>query len=232
MLAVAERIGRQGYLLQRDRRSVFVIEEPVLRFRPCDTEVQRDQLKRLLDIMMLPSVSFGVIPMGAGRRGRRPRESSGITDSDLVTVELLSGFLSLTRTRSVLTSPPGSTCSRSPFVARRPALLSRMRWPLLTSATGAGDAHGRRPQRWGGPLVPDFIGGDPESNASEYPAVFVDPETGDFLFRGKTVTVPALITALNEHIGKAEDESDLWLPALHQSCRRWNDSVRLVGPPR
>jgi hypothetical protein len=43
--------------------------------------------------------------------------------------------------------------------------------------------------------------------------VFVDPETGDFLFRGKTVTDPALITALNEHIGKAEDESDVWLPA-------------------
>ena len=61
--------------------------------------------------------------------------------------------------------------------------------------------------------MPDFVGGDPESNASECPAVFVDPETGDFLFRGKTVTDPALITALNEHIGKAEDESDVWLPA-------------------
>ena len=32
--AVAERISRQGYLLQRDRQFVFVIEEPVLRFRP------------------------------------------------------------------------------------------------------------------------------------------------------------------------------------------------------
>ncbi len=61
--------------------------------------------------------------------------------------------------------------------------------------------------------MPDFVGGDPESNASECPAAFVDPETGDFLFRGKTVTDPALITALNEHIGKAEDESDVWLPA-------------------
>ena len=61
--------------------------------------------------------------------------------------------------------------------------------------------------------MPDFVGGDPESNASECPAVFVDPETGDFYFRGKTVTGPALITALNEHIGKAEDGSDVWLPA-------------------
>ena len=84
----------------------------------------------------------------------------------------------------------------------------------------------------GDPLVPDFVGGDPESNASECPAVFVDPETGDLLFRGKTVTDPALITALNEHIGKAEDESDVWLPAPHQTCRPWNDSARLVSLPQ
>ncbi len=85
--AVAERIGRQGYLLQRDRQFVFVIEEPVLRFRPYGTAVQRDQLKHLR-----------------------------------------SGFLSSpTRTRSAPTSPPGSTCSRSPCGASRPALSSRMR---------------------------------------------------------------------------------------------------------
>jgi hypothetical protein len=33
--------------------------------------------------------------MGTERRGHRPRESFDITDSDLVTIELLSGFLSL-----------------------------------------------------------------------------------------------------------------------------------------
>ena len=53
----------------------------------------------------------------------------------------------------------------------------------------------------------------PSPTQVECPAAFRDPETGDFLFRGKTVTDPALITALNEHIGKAEDESDVWLPA-------------------
>jgi hypothetical protein len=61
--------------------------------------------------------------------------------------------------------------------------------------------------------VPDFVGGDPESNSSECPAVFVDPDTGDFLLRGKTITDPAVIEELNGHIGKAEDESDIWLPA-------------------
>ena len=43
--------------------------------------------------------------------------------------------------------------------------------------------------------------------------MFVIPETGDFVFRGKTITDPELIAELNEHIGKAEDESDVWLPA-------------------
>jgi hypothetical protein len=62
-------------------------------------------------------------------------------------------------------------------------------------------------------LVIHFIGGDPQSNASECPAVFVDSKTGDFLVRGKTITDPTVITELNQHIGKAEDESDVWLPA-------------------
>ena len=94
--AVAERIGRQGYLLQRDRQFVFVVEEPALRFRPYGTRIQRDQLTHLLDVTRLPSVSLCIIPMDADRRGHRPRESFDITDSDLVTIELLSGFLSLT----------------------------------------------------------------------------------------------------------------------------------------
>jgi transcriptional regulator with XRE-family HTH domain len=94
--AVAERIARQGYLLQRDRQFAFVIEEPVLRFRPYGTGIQRDQLSHLLDVMMLPSVSLGIIPLGADRRGHRPRESFEITDSALVTIEMLTGFLSLT----------------------------------------------------------------------------------------------------------------------------------------
>jgi len=94
--AVAERIGRQGYLLQRDRQFLFVIEEPVLRFRPFGVEVQREQLIHLLDAMRLSSVLLAVIPMNADRRGFRPRESFDITDSSLVTVEMLTGFLSLT----------------------------------------------------------------------------------------------------------------------------------------
>jgi hypothetical protein len=83
-------------------------------------------------------------------------------------------------------------------------------------------------QYHGEPAVPDahetgqvqWVGADPESGGNECPAVAVMPETGDFLMRGKTVTDPAVITALNQHIGKADDESDIWLPARMASLIR------------
>ena len=99
--ALAERIGRQGYLLQRGRQFLFVIEEPVLWFRPYGPGIQREQLAHLLDVMKLPSVSLGIIPLRADRHGHRPRESFEITDTDLVTIEMLTGFLSLTHADEV-----------------------------------------------------------------------------------------------------------------------------------
>lgn len=87
--AVADRIGRQGYLLQRGRQFVFLIEEPVLRFRPYG-----------LDRPVRPAPppadrhAAAVGPVGRYLLGRRPawpaaRESFDITDSLLVTVEIL-----------------------------------------------------------------------------------------------------------------------------------------------
>jgi len=52
-------------------------------------------------VMKLPSVSLGIIPLRAGRHGHRPRESFEITDTDLVTIEMLTGFLSLTHADEV-----------------------------------------------------------------------------------------------------------------------------------
>jgi transcriptional regulator with XRE-family HTH domain len=99
--AVTERIGRQGYLLQPGRQFVFLIEEPVLRFRPYGPDNQRDQLTHLLTAMRLPSVQLALIPLDADRRGLRPRESFDITDSSLVTIEMLTGFLSLTHPEEI-----------------------------------------------------------------------------------------------------------------------------------
>jgi transcriptional regulator with XRE-family HTH domain len=99
--AVTERIGRQGYLLQRDRQFLFVIEEPVLLYRPFGAVIQRDQLQHLLDVMPLPSVSLSIIPVGRDRHGCRPRESFDIADSEQITIEMLTGFLSLTHPEEI-----------------------------------------------------------------------------------------------------------------------------------
>jgi transcriptional regulator with XRE-family HTH domain len=99
--AVTDRMSRQRFLHQAGRRFVFVVEEPALWFRPGSSDVQRGMLVNLLEMMRLPSVSFGIIPMDADRRGHRPRESFDITDADLVTIELMSGFLSLTHPEEV-----------------------------------------------------------------------------------------------------------------------------------
>ena len=60
--------------------------------------------------------------------------------------------------------------------------------------------------------MPDFVGGDPESNANECPAVSVDPEPGTSCSAARPSPTRGH-HELNGHIGKAEDESDVWLPA-------------------
>ena len=39
----------------------------------------------------------------------------------------------------------------------------------------------------------DFVGVDPDNPHDQCPAVFVDPETGDFYFQGDTVTDPEVL---------------------------------------
>jgi transcriptional regulator with XRE-family HTH domain len=94
--AVAERLSRQRNLRRATARFLFLIEEPVLWLQPFGAAVQHEQLRHLLKVMRLPALSLGVIPMTADRHGYRPRESFDITDDTLVTVELVSGFLTLT----------------------------------------------------------------------------------------------------------------------------------------
>lgn len=94
--AVAERMDRQRVLRRTDVRWVFVLEESVLRYRPFDVDVHAEQLRHLLNVMHWPSVSLGVIPLDAYRSSMSPDESFDIVDQRLVTVELVSGFLSVT----------------------------------------------------------------------------------------------------------------------------------------
>lgn len=93
--AVTERIDRQSVLRRPGKRFVFVMEEIVLRYRTTTVATHHAQLTHLMDVMRLPSVSFGIIPMDLSRRGTRPRETFIVTDDRLVNVELVSGYLSL-----------------------------------------------------------------------------------------------------------------------------------------
>ncbi len=95
--AVAERMDRQTLLGRPDARWLFLLEEWVLWLRPYARELHAEQLRHLLTVMRRPTVSLGILPMGAGRGGVHPDEAFDITDTELVTVELVSGYLSVTQ---------------------------------------------------------------------------------------------------------------------------------------
>ena len=59
------------------------------------------QLRHLLDVMQLASVSLGVIPADIDRSSRWPVEDFYIFDSAQANVELVSGFLTITHPREI-----------------------------------------------------------------------------------------------------------------------------------
>ncbi|HEY3733588.1 MAG TPA: helix-turn-helix transcriptional regulator [Streptosporangiaceae bacterium] len=99
--AVAERTSRQRVLKQAGHRFIFVIEEPALRYRFCDPKILHDQLLHLRETTRLPTVWLGVIPLGADRRKTLPQEGFVMFDQELVSVELISGVLSVTQPREI-----------------------------------------------------------------------------------------------------------------------------------
>jgi hypothetical protein len=58
-----------------------------------------------------------------------------------------------------------------------------------------------------------FIAIDPETDSDHCPAVFVEEETGDLLFQGRTVTDPAILAEVSRRSPVADNESVVRLPA-------------------
>ena len=58
-----------------------------------------------------------------------------------------------------------------------------------------------------------FYGKDPANPGDNCPAVFRDPETGDFYFQGETVLDPAILDWISEHSPLLDTESVVRLPA-------------------
>ncbi|MFC8789466.1 helix-turn-helix domain-containing protein [Streptomyces cinereoruber] len=98
--AVAVRMERQCVLYKGDRRFAFLVEESVLRNGLGGAEVQEEQLRHILTVGSLPSVSLGVVPTRT-ERSRMPVEGFWIFDTGQVNVELVSGYLTLTQPSEV-----------------------------------------------------------------------------------------------------------------------------------
>lgn len=69
------------------------------------------------------------------------------------------------------------------------------------------------PHSGGTIMALDFVGIDPNSPESKCPAVFVDPETGDFYQQGKVVTDPKVLAEIAKHSPLGADEAVVWQPA-------------------
>lgn len=102
--AVDARMARK-HALHGPCRFAFVLEQEAIWHRTCPRQVHRDQLRHLLQVIRMPSVSLGIIPWACERSvagfGVWPDESFLITGDHLVTVELVSGNLTVTRREEV-----------------------------------------------------------------------------------------------------------------------------------
>jgi transcriptional regulator with XRE-family HTH domain len=99
--AVQVRVDKQHVVHEGDHRFAIVLEESVLRYPIGGAETMAGQLGHLLTASSLPSVSLGVIPFGADRSATWPVEGFFLYDDEQVTVELVSGHLTVTQPREV-----------------------------------------------------------------------------------------------------------------------------------
>jgi transcriptional regulator with XRE-family HTH domain len=98
--AVTARMDRQRVIYQRGKRFEVVLEEQALRTWFGTADVQAGQLGRLLEVMSMPTVSLGVIPMVTERTAVA---SAGfwIFDSSLVALETPTASVEVTRPQEI-----------------------------------------------------------------------------------------------------------------------------------
>ncbi|MFD3548984.1 helix-turn-helix domain-containing protein [Streptomyces sp. NPDC058655] len=98
--AVAARVARSRFLYEGGHRYVVLIEESVLRFRTADPEAMRGQLRHLLAVMPLASLSLGIIPFTA-QRTVWPLEAFYVHDDTTAVVETLTAEIKVTQPREI-----------------------------------------------------------------------------------------------------------------------------------
>lgn len=98
--AVAVRMERKQLLHRPGRTFAFLVEESVLRTGIGGMDVMREQLAYLAEAASQPAVSLGIVPMRPDRE-TRPVEDFWIYDGEQVSVELVSGYLTITNPREI-----------------------------------------------------------------------------------------------------------------------------------
>ncbi|MGW1599634.1 helix-turn-helix domain-containing protein [Streptomyces eurythermus] len=98
--AVAARVARSRFLYEGAHRFVVLMEECVLRYRIGDAETMAGQLRHLLAVMTLPSVSLGIIPFSA-RRTMWPLEAFYLHDGTRSVVETLTAVVNVVQPREL-----------------------------------------------------------------------------------------------------------------------------------
>lgn len=98
--AVAARVARSRLLYEGGHRFAVLMEEAVLRNRLGTPQVMADQLRHLLAVMPLASVSLGVIPFAA-ERTMWPLEAFYAFDDQHVGVETLTAEINVTQPREI-----------------------------------------------------------------------------------------------------------------------------------
>ncbi|WP_333745750.1 helix-turn-helix domain-containing protein [Streptomyces sp. IBSBF 2950] len=98
--AVAARVARSRFLYEGGHRFVVLMEESVLRFRTAGPDAMRGQLRHLLAVMPLASVSLGIIPFTA-QRTVWPLEAFYLHDDFQAVVETLTAEINVTQPREL-----------------------------------------------------------------------------------------------------------------------------------
>ncbi|MFE6904122.1 helix-turn-helix domain-containing protein [Streptomyces sp. NPDC057717] len=98
--AVAARVARSRFLYEGGHRYVVLMEESVLRFRTAGPDAMRGQLRHLLAVMPLASLSLGIIPFTA-QRTVWPLEAFYVHDDTTAVVETLTAEIKVTQPREL-----------------------------------------------------------------------------------------------------------------------------------
>ena len=98
--AVAARMERQKVIFEAGKRFAVILEEQALRTWFGTAEVQAGQLGRLLEMMSVPTVSLGIVPLMTERTGV-PSAGFWIFDDSLVALETPTASIEVTRPQEV-----------------------------------------------------------------------------------------------------------------------------------